>query len=447
MAHEEATAPSALSQVFQDRSLRLAAALAIAVAIPVAVLFYFQFRSLGDLEKTSTVVLQQLSHETADAFTNGIDEELKAPYIRALVRTQQGRTEPLDLPWIDTVLGESLKHSPFIDEYYVWSGVSPDTSLLVYDRDSPSRPADARFRHDAELERQLVPRLRELATTHRRVIVTMQDSFSGKPRYVQAQLRYNNPARDELTSFVGFSVDPERLRREYMPSLLRTMVAGIQGPTGFPPLVVTLLDHSDRVIFDSSGQPPRMFVDERKFPLIFFDSELLEYAAPLEMHREIWRLHVGYGDQSIAQIVRANTRPQVVLITVLAVGMAIGVFFVAIAGAREMRLAELRSNFVSSVSHDLKTPLALIQLFAETLEVGRVKSTERAFEYYRIINSEARKLTRLIDNILDFSKMEAGLRPYQVGQADLVEVTRGVLARLADQFTHHRFQVQYEQTA
>src|SRR5438067_9154861 len=83
----------------QDRSLRLAAALAIAVAIPVAVLFYFQFRSLGDLEKTSTVVLQQLSHETADAFTTGIDEELKAPYIRALVRIQQGRTEPLDLPW------------------------------------------------------------------------------------------------------------------------------------------------------------------------------------------------------------------------------------------------------------------------------------------------------------------------------------------------------------
>src|SRR5207247_7696143 len=125
--------------------------------------------------------------------------------------------------------------------------------------------------------------------------------------------------------------------------------------------------------------------------------------------------------------------------------MALGVFFVVRAAAHEVRIAEMKSTFVSSVSHDLKTPLALIQLFAETLEVGRVKSTERAFEYYRIINSEARKLTRLIDNILDFSKMEAGLRPYQVGQADLVEVTRGVLARLADQFTPHRFQVHSEQ--
>jgi signal transduction histidine kinase len=446
MAHEQTTGPTALSQVLQNRSLRLAAGLAVAVAIPVAVLFYFQFRSLGDLEKTSTVVLQQLSHETADALTNNIDEALKAPYIRVLLRIQQARTEPLDLPWIEPVLLESLEHSPFIDEYYVWSGVSADLGLLVYDRESASHPQAPRFRHDAELERQLVPRLRELAA-HRRVIVTTQENIKEKPRYVQAQLRFDTPARDQLTSFVGFSVDPERLRQHYFPSLLKTAMARMQGPTGFPPLVVTLVDDADRVVFDSGAQPTRMFSDERKFPLIFFDSELLEYAAPLEMHREIWRLHVGYGNQTIAQIVRANTRPQIALITVLAVGMAVGVFFVAAAGAREMRLAELRSNFVSSVSHDLKTPLALIQLFAETLELGRVKSAERALEYYRIINSEARKLTRLIDNILDFSKMEAGLRPYQTGAADLVEVTRRVLGAMHDQFTHNHFQVRYEQTA
>jgi signal transduction histidine kinase len=129
----------------------------------------------------------------------------------------------------------------------------------------------------------------------------------------------------------------------------------------------------------------------------------------------------------------------------LAVVMACGVFFVARAAAREVRLAELKSNFVSSVSHDLKTPLALIQLFAETLELGRLKTTERAMEYYRIINGEARKLTRLIDNILDFSKMEAGLRPYKIGPTDLGEVTQGVLAALQSQFRQNQFSVRYEQ--
>jgi len=156
---------------------------------------------------------------------------------------------------------------------------------------------------------------------------------------------------------------------------------------------------------------------------------------------ETWRVQTGYGDQSIPGIVAARARPQRVLMAVLAGVMALGVFFVTRAAAREVRLAELKSNFVSSVSHDLKTPLALIQLFAETLELGRLKNTERATEYYRIINSEARKLTRLINNLLDFSRIEAGLRQYRRQPTDLATLTRHVLDSLDSQFRHNQFTV------
>jgi signal transduction histidine kinase len=126
---------------------------------------------------------------------------------------------------------------------------------------------------------------------------------------------------------------------------------------------------------------------------------------------------------------------------VLAGIMALGVFFVARAAAREVRVADMKSTFVSSVSHDLKTPLALIQLFAETLELGRLKNTERAHEYYRIINSEARKLTRLINNLLDFSKIEAGLRRYKREPVNLTDLTRHVLESLESQFRHNQYTV------
>jgi signal transduction histidine kinase len=121
--------------------------------------------------------------------------------------------------------------------------------------------------------------------------------------------------------------------------------------------------------------------------------------------------------------------------------MGIGVSLIAGAAAREVRLAELNSNFVASVSHDLKTPLALIQLFAETLELGRVRSTDRAQEYYRIINGEAKKLTRLIENILDFSRMEAGLRPYTLAPADLGQIVQRVVAMMEPQFVQGQFVV------
>jgi signal transduction histidine kinase len=119
--------------------------------------------------------------------------------------------------------------------------------------------------------------------------------------------------------------------------------------------------------------------------------------------------------------------------------MGLGVFLVAGAAAREVRVAELKSNFVASVSHDLKTPLALIQLFAETLELKRVRTPERAQEYYQIINGEAKKLTRLIENILDFSRMEAGLRPYRMEPADLAESVKQVLVRMQTQFEQGHF--------
>jgi len=70
-----------------------------------------------------------------------------------------------------------------------------------------------------------------------------------------------------------------------------------------------------------------------------------------------------------------------------------------------------------------------------------LKNTERAPEYYRIINSEARKLTRLINNLLDFSKIEAGLRKYQLEPTDLSAVTRRVVDSLDSQFRHNQFSV------
>src|SRR5207244_6964876 len=145
----------------------------------------------------------------------------------------------------------------------------------------------------------------------------------------------------------------------------------------------------------------------------------------------------SYAYQTTPDFRAARAPPQRALMWMLGGPMAFSVFFVARAAAREVRVAEMKSNFVSSVSHHLKTPLALIQLFAETLELGRLKSTERAQEYYRIINSEARKLTRLINNLLDFSKIEPGLRRYKIEPMDLGAVTSRVLESLDSQLRHH----------
>ncbi|RZU38945.1 phospho-acceptor domain-containing protein [Edaphobacter modestus] len=95
--------------------------------------------------------------------------------------------------------------------------------------------------------------------------------------------------------------------------------------------------------------------------------------------------------------------------------------------ARELALAKLKSDFVSNVSHELRTPLALIRLYAETLELGRISNPGKRQEYYEIIRKESERLTSLINNILDFSRIESGKKEYSFRETDVADLVRSTL--------------------
>jgi signal transduction histidine kinase len=95
--------------------------------------------------------------------------------------------------------------------------------------------------------------------------------------------------------------------------------------------------------------------------------------------------------------------------------------------SKEMALARLKSDFVSNVSHELRTPLSLIRLYAETLEMGRLTHPEKYQEYYQIIRKESERLTALINNILDFSRIEAGRKEYDFRETDMRELVHNTL--------------------
>ena len=164
--------------------MRFAAGLAIVVAIPMAVLFYFQFRSLNDIEKTSAVVLRQLSSDTAESLTRSIEEHLKRPHISVLLRVPQASTEPLDLAWIDPVFGDGLKESPFVDAFCVWTERGPQARQrwLVFDRASNGAAR--------RVERSLPGRLRCSA---RRCCRDLQDLVKTRHGHRRLHRRHRRP--------------------------------------------------------------------------------------------------------------------------------------------------------------------------------------------------------------------------------------------------------------
>ena len=135
-------------------------------------------------------------------------------------------------------------------------------------------------------------------------------------------------------------------------------------------------------------------------------------------------LRVDLGNDGTAQSQRWN--PQrwfyfLALLLVLSV-TSFGAYLLWLDVRRESRLAEMRSQFVSSVSHELKTPLTAIRMFAETLRMGRSPDQQTQGEYLDTIVNESERLTRLLNNVLDFSQIEQGKKTYQLVPTSLVDV-------------------------
>jgi signal transduction histidine kinase len=147
-----------------------------------------------------------------------------------------------------------------------------------------------------------------------------------------------------------------------------------------------------------------------------------------------WKAAIGLENTNLDDLARdsfLHSAGVTVLVLVFLLG---GIALAIRATDREARLAQAKSDFVSNVSHELKTPLSTISLFSEILELGRVNNEEKKQEYYRIIRHESRRLNKTIDNILDFSRIEAGRKRYELVAGDMAAVINNVLST-------HRYQI------
>src|SRR5581483_6258153 len=249
----------------RDRSVRFAAGLTIAILIPVAGLFYFQFRSISALSQSSAVVLRQLSQETADGLTQGLQDALKAPYINVLLRVGQAQTEPLDLALIAPTFEQGLAAEPFVSRFYVWSDHTTlhRGEVLAYDRETHG------FTSEVPEGAFIVRRVRELAP-QKHAISLFDGVIDGRHVYFQAQVRWQTPSRDRLTSFVALRVDDDRIRQKFLPAFVAGRLKSGEAPTGFPPLTVAIIDGAGRVVYPTRPPAPTRYVDERPFPMVFF---------------------------------------------------------------------------------------------------------------------------------------------------------------------------------
>ncbi len=230
-----------------------------------------------------------------------------------------------------------------------------------------------------------------------------------------------------LAGIAGMVADIDFFKDKLMPAGLRELL----GEREDPYFVIKVLDPWGQKFF-AEGNFGHMSEDW-----------LQEMAVSPSFVFTDWKVAMGSDYTTLKQLANKNFYINLTLAAMLALTIVGGAGMALRAASREMKLSEMKNDFVSNVSHELRTPVASIRVFGELLRLGRVEEPGKVKEYGEYIETEGRRLTQLINNILDFSKIESGQKEYDLRETHIEEVLDRVLKMLEVRLMHSKARVDY----
>lgn len=260
-----------------------------------------------------------------------------------------------------------------------------------------------------------IARLKKIeAHTGRHVYITDHSVTRGdKMQYQSLVLFLPRSTGPDDPALAGFIYDTDYLKNTFFPQALNDLLPEqSEGDTSHPQKGFMIHTEKDDYPFATSA---------------YWDGGTPEVERPFENVFPGLILGIKLRGTTIADISAHWMRTNFLILAALSLLMGAGMILTYRNVARELALAKLKSDFVSNVSHELRTPLALIRLYAETLELGRISNTGKQQEYYEIIRKESERLTSLINNILDFSRIESGKKEYTFRETNVADLVRTTL--------------------
>jgi signal transduction histidine kinase len=243
------------------------------------------------------------------------------------------------------------------------------------------------------------------------------------------------PITDDYSHLVGLAgmvLDEEHFRQVVLPKAIkRSFLDAFPNPRDAP--MVLVRDGNGDVVFptgsldDAAGKPWKLDV-KRPFSFVFTD----------------WTIGLASRHATPAMVARRNFLINMGLSAALAAVLLGGLALALRTASREMKLSQMKNEFVSNVSHELRTPLASVRVFGEFLRLGRFDGEDKVREYGDYIETESRRLTQLINNILDFASIESGRKTYRFERCDVREVVCETLKTFEVRLRQHGFNVLVE---
>ena len=414
----------------------------VAVLLPISILAFMQYRSMVDLESKTRVAVRENLRQTLQGIERKMAERFAGLANEVLLPVgHSGGAEPEDTDGLKRHFAAAADRHPEIAQLFFISHCScrpkeehhayffTPTGLRVIDQSEFDVDIDARNALRA-YESSLLSRSHLSASGQD--FPFWENSCSscaaqGMDNQTYVFYPVHSPEKREHIGLAGLTFDTNYTKQQFLAQSIREV---LQTPD------IALTDSNIALAI----------FDESKNEIYANTKGIVEYEVTTAFSRPFsrWKMSIGLQETTIGALARNNFYKHLFLTLLVLSVLLFGITLILRSAAREMKLAQAKSDFVSNVSHELKTPLTKIRLFAEILTQGRIKNPEKAQGYYSIIENESRRLSQLIDNILDFSRMEAGRKSYQLVESDLAELVEDVVRSYEYQLVNSNFELKVD---
>ena len=409
-------------------------ALAAGICAATAGLVGLGYRATREWRRSSVEVLQRQADVTLALLAAALNRDMKGAQVSLLLPLQAPDVTadpPHDLR--RTLAGRGFARFPYPEWFFIHHaapGTRGHTWLLSRAERPPSwHRQERRDPHPVMMTRDPPALLGLLAEVQRRSSVSSRfvvfDWEIEGARYQVVVACLHGGSTAGARGFAGFAVDLQWVRDHYFAELVRE-IARIGGHEETVSLAV--VDDTGAVVAATGGAAPGSPALGRAFPLQFFDPAMRSLLPPDSRTPAEWTARAAIEDVTLAAATRGAQRTLVLLSLAALAGM-VGLLFTARAVAARAELAAMKSEFVATVTHELKAPVAVIRLAGDTLAAGRYASAETVAEYAQIASREASRLARLVDNLLTYARVSDVRREYHFEGLDVAELVDDVVVR------------------
>jgi len=423
----------------------LTALLAVAVGVSIAALLGFGYRATRGWQLSSELLVTRDTTESADMLVAAVTRDMRGAHSRVLANRDWGELSLESLTDTSAQVATAFARYPYPESFFSWQQDSPQ-GLVFFNRSSrfpswmPQPTSPLRYPVALVSDPPGAASLRERVEAHgaaRSRYAAFDMTLGGQPYQIIARLVYADPLQERLHSVIGFTVNLAWVRESYFSDIL-SQVAPIA--TRGNRLDIAVLDDTGRRIWGVETSGSAMV---REFPLLFIDPSVSMVGLGPAPAVRTWTIRTSPSADSALIDAAQGADDTLLMAGAAALTLALGLLLAIRAVRAGVALTAMRSDFVSSVTHELKTPLANIRAMADTL-ARRPIGGDTVREYAGLLMQEAKRLTRLVDNLLAYARVTDVTEVYSFERVAPAELMDDVLQNFRHPLSERGFTVEID---